>query len=46
LTLELVRRGLATQADVDKVSAEMQNLADDGTTLFAFPLVVQVWGQA
>jgi ubiquinone/menaquinone biosynthesis C-methylase UbiE len=43
---ELVRRGLATEADVEKVSAEMQKLADDGTTLFAFPLVVQVWGEA
>jgi ubiquinone/menaquinone biosynthesis C-methylase UbiE len=43
---ELVRTGLATQADVEQVSAEMQKLADDGTTLFAFPLVVQVWGEA
>jgi ubiquinone/menaquinone biosynthesis C-methylase UbiE len=43
---ELVRTGLATQAEVDQVSAEMQKLADDGTTLFAFPLVVQVWAEA
>ena len=42
---ELVRAGLATQADVDKVSAEMQTLADDDTTLLAFPLVVQVWAE-
>jgi ubiquinone/menaquinone biosynthesis C-methylase UbiE len=43
---ELVRTELATQAEVDNVSAEMQKLADDGTTLFAFPLVVQVWAEA
>lgn len=43
---ELVRMGLATQAEVDKVSAEMQAVADDETTLFAFPLVVQVWAEA
>jgi SAM-dependent methyltransferase len=40
---ELVREGLATQAEVDAVAAEMMRLADDETTLFGFPLVVQVW---
>ncbi len=40
---ELVRQGLATQAVVDRVAAEMRVLADDDTTLFGFPLIVQVW---
>jgi SAM-dependent methyltransferase len=40
---ELVREGLATQAEVDRVAREMMRLADDETTLFGFPLVVQVW---
>lgn len=43
---ELVREGLATQAEVDRVGAELLQLADDDTTLFGFPLIVQVWGQA
>ena len=40
---ELVREGLATQAEVDRIAAEMRRLADDEGTLFGFPLVVQVW---
>jgi SAM-dependent methyltransferase len=40
---ELVREGLVTQAEADGITAEMMRLADDGTTLFGFPLVVQVW---
>jgi hypothetical protein len=40
---ELVRRGLATQAEVDDVAAGLRRLADDEATLFGFPLVVQVW---
>ena len=40
---ELVREGLATQPDVDQIAGEMMRLADDETTLFGFPLVVQVW---
>jgi hypothetical protein len=39
----LVREGLVTQAEVDGITAEMMRLADDGATLFGFPLVVQVW---
>lgn len=41
---ELVREGLATQSEVDQVGADMMRLADDETTMFGFPLVVQVWG--
>jgi SAM-dependent methyltransferase len=40
---ELVREGLATEADVKGISSELLRLADDETTLFGFPLVVQVW---
>jgi SAM-dependent methyltransferase len=40
---ELVREGLATQAEVDDVAKEMLRLADDEATLLGFPLVVQVW---
>jgi SAM-dependent methyltransferase len=40
----LVRQGLATQAEVDGVGAELMRLADDEVTLFGFPLVAQVWG--
>jgi SAM-dependent methyltransferase len=40
---ELVREGLTNQAEADRVAAEMMRLADDETTLFGFPLVVQVW---
>jgi ubiquinone/menaquinone biosynthesis C-methylase UbiE len=40
---ELVRDGLASQEEVDRVAADMMTLADDETTLFGFPLVAQVW---
>ena len=40
---ELVREGLATQVEVDAIAAEAMRLADDASTLFGFPLVVQVW---
>jgi SAM-dependent methyltransferase len=40
---ELVREGLATQAEVDRVAADLMRLADDEITLFGLPLVVQVW---
>ena len=40
---ELVREGLAAQPEVDWIASEMMKLADDETTLFGFPLVVQVW---
>jgi ubiquinone/menaquinone biosynthesis C-methylase UbiE len=40
---ELVRLGLATQTEVDDIAAQLMRLADDETTLFGFPLLVQVW---
>jgi len=40
---ELVREGIASQDEVNHVAAELMSLADDETTLFGFPLVVQVW---
>ena len=40
---ELVREGLASQEEVDRVAADLMTLADDETTLFGFPLVAQVW---
>ena len=42
---ELVREKLADQPTVDRVAAEMKKLADNDTTLFGFPLVVQVWAR-
>jgi SAM-dependent methyltransferase len=42
---EAVREGLATEAEVDGIAAELFRLADDETTLFAFPLIVQVWAK-
>jgi len=40
---ELVQEGLATQEEVDRLAAGLMALADDDTTLFGLPLVVQVW---
>jgi hypothetical protein len=40
---ELVKEGLASQAEVDAIAAEAMRLADDDTTLFGLPLIVQVW---
>jgi hypothetical protein len=40
---QLVQEGLASQAEVDCVTAGLFTLADDETTLFGFPLVAQVW---
>ncbi len=40
---ELVQEGLASQDEVDQVTCSLMALADDETTLFGFPLVVQVW---
>jgi 2-polyprenyl-3-methyl-5-hydroxy-6-metoxy-1,4-benzoquinol methylase len=39
---QLVRAGLATQTEVDAIAAEAARVADDETTLFGLPLVVQV----
>jgi SAM-dependent methyltransferase len=41
---ELVQEGLAAQAEVEAIGAEAMRLAEDDTTLFGFPLIVQVWG--
>ena len=40
---ELVREGLASADEVERVAAGLTALADDETTLFGFPLVVQAW---
>jgi len=40
---ELVREGLASQEEVDRIVADLLTLADDDTTMFGFPLVAQVW---
>jgi hypothetical protein len=40
---ELVRENLAAQSEVDQSAAELTRLAGDATTLFGFPLLVQVW---
>jgi 2-polyprenyl-3-methyl-5-hydroxy-6-metoxy-1,4-benzoquinol methylase len=40
---ELVNEGLASQVEVDRVSADLIKLADDERTLFGFPLLAQVW---
>jgi 2-polyprenyl-3-methyl-5-hydroxy-6-metoxy-1,4-benzoquinol methylase len=40
---ELVREGLATQEEADRVTAGLMTMADDETVLLGFPLVVQVW---
>jgi len=40
---ELVQEGIASQDEVDRIAADLMALADDETTLFGFPLVVQVW---
>jgi SAM-dependent methyltransferase len=42
---ELVSEGLSTQAEVDRVAAELKTVADDEMTLFGFPLVAQVWAE-
>ncbi len=41
---ELVREGLATEEETNRIASGMFSAADDETTLFGFPLVVQVWG--
>jgi hypothetical protein len=40
---ELVQEGLASQAEVEAIATEALRLADDETTLFGFPLIVQAW---
>jgi len=39
----LVQEGLAPQDEVDAIAAESLRLADDDTTLFGLPLIVQAW---
>jgi predicted O-methyltransferase YrrM len=43
IAAQLVEAGLGSQAEVDAVGAEAMRLADDDTTMFGFPLVVQAW---
>jgi ubiquinone/menaquinone biosynthesis C-methylase UbiE len=42
---KIVSEGLATQAEVDRVTAELMAVAADQTTLLVFPLVTQVWAK-
>lgn len=42
---ELVNEKLATQEQVERVSKGLYELADDPTTLFGFPLIVQTWAR-
>jgi SAM-dependent methyltransferase len=42
---EAVRENLISQADADHVAVELRNLAENDTTLFGFPLLVQVWSK-
>jgi SAM-dependent methyltransferase len=42
---ELVHENLATQSEVDQITAELSKLAADESTLFGFPLLVQVWAR-
>src|SRR5262245_2085848 len=40
---EVVQEGLASQEEVDRWAADLLALADDESSRFGFPLVVQVW---
>lgn len=40
----LVEEGLASAEEVQRVGAELLQVADDDTTLLGLPLMVQVWG--
>jgi SAM-dependent methyltransferase len=40
---QLVQEGLASQAEVETIAAEVMRLADDDRVLFGMPLIVQVW---
>jgi len=40
---EAVREGLATQAEMEEIAADLLKIADDDTTLFGFPMIAQVW---
>lgn len=42
---EAVREGLISQAGANQLAAGLRTLAEDETTLFGFPLLVQVWAQ-
>jgi ubiquinone/menaquinone biosynthesis C-methylase UbiE len=42
---EAVREDLTSQAIADRISADLKKLAENDTTLFGFPLLVQVWAQ-
>jgi hypothetical protein len=42
---EAVREGLISQSGANQIAAGLRTLAEDDTTLFGFPLLVQVWAQ-
>jgi hypothetical protein len=42
---EAIREKLISQSDANQIAAGLRKLADDDTTLFGFPLLVQVWAQ-
>jgi SAM-dependent methyltransferase len=42
---EAVRENLISQTDADHVAVELRKLAENDTTLFGFPLLVQVWAR-
>jgi len=42
---EAVREQLISQAGANQIAAGLRTLAADDTTLFGFPLLVQVWAQ-
>jgi SAM-dependent methyltransferase len=42
---EAVREHLISQTDADHVAVELRKLAENDTTLFGFPLLVQVWAR-
>jgi hypothetical protein len=49
LTLEniadsAIAEGLATREEIEAAVLELYKLAADGTTLLAFPRIVQAWG--
>jgi ubiquinone/menaquinone biosynthesis C-methylase UbiE len=42
---EAVREGLTSQGIADRIAADLRKLAADDSTLFGFPLLVQVWAR-
>ena len=42
----IVGEGVAARDDIDAVAAAVRDVGREGTTLVAFPMVVQAWGRA